>query len=295
MDEQWSMTGPKVLDIGDEGEQVRRLKVELIGGRVDIVTHDDSPTARIEVLEVCGPEPLTVTWQDGKLNVRHGQPGAGGLLAWVKNVTGVGGRLHAKVSVSIPATVVAQITTVEAAVLVNGLHQSTTVNTVGGEVTLADQDGTCKVNTVSGSLIAARIAGDLDVSTVAGDITVEDSRLAELSTNTVSGTVVADLDGPPAKISVNTVSGDVTVRIAGLRGYDARGNSVSGQIVIDGHRLGGKASDGGRVSEGDGELRIRANTVSASVVVLRSDADQSETDRTETDRTDDIASDGMPS
>lgn len=281
MAEQWSITGPKVLDIGGEGEQIGRLMVELVEGRIDVVTHDDSPTARVEVLEVSGPEPLSVTWTGGTLKIRHGQPGAGGLVNWVKNVTGIGGRLRATVSVSIPATVAAHLNTVEAAVLVSGVRRSTSVNTVSGEVTLADQDGTTKVNTVSGNLVASRIAGDLDVSTVAGDITVEDSHVSALATNTVSGTVVADVDAPPTRISVNTVSGEVTVRIADLAGYEARGNSVTGQIVVDGHRIGGKTTDGGRVTEGDGALRIRANTVSAAVVVLRAGADG--------------APDGMPS
>ena len=43
MAQDWQIEGPRVLDIGGEGEAVRRLKVGLVAGRVDILTHDDSP------------------------------------------------------------------------------------------------------------------------------------------------------------------------------------------------------------------------------------------------------------
>ena len=54
MAQEWQIDGPKVLDIGDEFETVSKLKIGLVAGRVDIVTHDDSPTARLEVHEVEG-------------------------------------------------------------------------------------------------------------------------------------------------------------------------------------------------------------------------------------------------
>ena len=48
-DQEWRIEGPEVLDIGDENERVGKLEVGIVGGRVDVVTHDDSPTARLEV------------------------------------------------------------------------------------------------------------------------------------------------------------------------------------------------------------------------------------------------------
>ena len=52
MVQNWQIDGPMVLDIGNENETVGKLKLGLVAGRVDIVTHDDSPTARLEVHEV---------------------------------------------------------------------------------------------------------------------------------------------------------------------------------------------------------------------------------------------------
>ena len=54
MAQEWQIDGPKVLDIGNENETVGKLKLGMVAGRVDIVTHDDSPTARLEVHQVSG-------------------------------------------------------------------------------------------------------------------------------------------------------------------------------------------------------------------------------------------------
>ena len=52
MSEEWSIDSARVLDIGGDGERVRRLSVAIVGGRVDVVTHTDSPTARVEIAQV---------------------------------------------------------------------------------------------------------------------------------------------------------------------------------------------------------------------------------------------------
>ncbi len=47
--EKWLVDGPKTIDV----ENIRRLKVGLISGQVDIVGHDE-PGARVEVHSVSG-------------------------------------------------------------------------------------------------------------------------------------------------------------------------------------------------------------------------------------------------
>ena len=73
MAEQWTIEEPRVLDVGGEGERVRALKVGLVGGRVDVVTHDDSPAARIEVSEVKG-QPVLVRWDGSTLKSQRLSP-----------------------------------------------------------------------------------------------------------------------------------------------------------------------------------------------------------------------------
>ncbi len=78
-----------------------------------------------------------------------------------------------------------------------------------------------------------------------------------------------DLVNGAATISSSSVSGDVTVR-SPLRGYDVRANTAGGQVVVDGRELRrGPHAAGGQLTEGDGALRVKANAVSGSIVVLR--------------------------
>ena len=86
MAQEWQIDGPKVLDIGDEFETVSKLKLGLVAGRVDIVTHDDSPTARLEVHEVEG-RPLLVSWDGATLKISRFASQANGGVALINSFT----------------------------------------------------------------------------------------------------------------------------------------------------------------------------------------------------------------
>jgi DUF4097 and DUF4098 domain-containing protein YvlB len=106
---------------------------------------------------------------------------------------------------------------------------------------------------------------------VSGTVTAQSSELPEATVHTVSGDVALDLTNAVASVSSNSVTGDVTVR-APHRGYDVRANTAGGQVVVDGRELRrGPYASGGQLTEGDRALRIKANAVSGSIVVLRSD------------------------
>ena len=107
-------------------------------------------------------------------------------------------------------------------------------------------------------------------------VTLQRSSLPDVKINTVSGDIALDLTSGSSRIRSNSVSGDVTVR-APLRGFDVEANTASGSIVVDGRQLSkgfGGGSKGhervGHLREGDGALEIKANAVSGSIVVLRS-------------------------
>src|SRR4051794_21986183 len=78
MAESWRVDGPKVIEVGSPDQPVRRVKVGLIGGRVDVVAHDD-PEGRLEVQSVHG-RPLDVSWDGETLEVSHPQARWDGLL-----------------------------------------------------------------------------------------------------------------------------------------------------------------------------------------------------------------------
>ena len=80
-----------------------------------------------------------------------------------------------------------------------------------------------------------------------------------------------DLTDGGAQIQSNSVSGDVTVRIPQGGGYDVSAHTASGHVVIDGQSMNANTphQHGGRLSDGDKALVIKANSVSGDVVVLR--------------------------
>jgi hypothetical protein len=277
--QEWRIEGPRVLDIGGEGERVERLEVGIVAGRVDVVTHDDSPTARVEVTEVQGL-PVRVRWDGGRLRVIHGKEDGFPLLEMLKRTVETFGRNRAVISISVPVATRTSVSTVSATAVVTGVHAQVSVNTVSGTVTLSDLVGPIDLNTVSGPVEGDDLDGPTSVNTVSGSVTLQASRLPTVDANTVSGDIALDLTAGAARISSSSVSGDVTVR-APLGGFDVEGHTATGQVVVDGrtlrsdgHGFGVRMGGGGRLHEGDGALKVTANAVSGNVVVLRASGPQ---------------------
>ncbi|MDQ6895528.1 MAG: DUF4097 domain-containing protein [Actinomycetota bacterium] len=275
--QEWSIDGPRVLDIGDEHEQVTSLQVGIVAGRVDVVTHDDSPTARVEVTQVEGL-PVRVRWDGGTLRVIHGKDDDANILDMLKRTFETFGRNRAVISISVPVATRASVSTVSAAAVVSGVHEKVTVNTVSGAVTISDVVGAIDLNTVSGTVDGDDLDGPTTVNTVSGSVTLQGSRLPSVDANTVSGDIAMDLTSGAATIQSSSVSGDVTVR-APLTGYDIEGHTATGHVIVDGRTLPragrngfGGPGKGGRLSDGDGSLKVKASAVSGSIVVLRSTA-----------------------
>ena len=270
MAQEWQIDGPKVLDIGNEDETVGKLRLAMVGGRVDIVTHDDSPTARLEVHEVSGP-PLLIGWDGWTLNISHVKEKDGNLWDNMKSLGLDKGRRKARISISVPATTDINASTVSADALINGARAKVKTNTVTGSLTLDDIVGDVDANTVSGDIECHGLEGDFKGNSVSGALTVQASRLRQIRLITVSGDITLDLTHGGAQIQSNSVSGDVTVRIPQGGGYDVAARTASGHIVIDGQSMDGNAphQHGGRLIEGDKALVIKANSVSGNVVVLR--------------------------
>jgi Putative adhesin len=270
MAQEWQIDGPKVLDIGGEFEIVNRLKLGLVAGRVDIVTHDDSPTARLEVHEVAGP-PLMVSWDGSTLKVSHVKDKNGSLWESMKSFGQDKGKRTARISISVPATTDINASTVSAEALINGVRATVKANTVTGLITLDDITGDVDANTVSGDIECHALEGDFKGNSISGALTVQASHLGQIRLITVSGDITLDLTDGRAQIQSNSVSGDLTVRVPAGGGYDVAARTASGHVVIDGQSLNGDApyQRGGQLSDGDKSLVIKANSVSGNVVVLR--------------------------
>jgi hypothetical protein len=270
MTQEWQIDGPKVLDIGGEFETVTKLKLGLVAGRVDVVTHDDSPTARLEVYEVKG-QPLLVTWDGWTLKVTHVKNRDASIWDSLMSFTQDRGKRSARVSISVPATTDIEASTVSAEALINGVRAGVKANTVTGSLTLDDIVGDVFANTVSGDIECHDLTGDFNGNSVSGALTVQASHLGQIRLNTVSGDIALDLTHGRAQIQSNSVSGDVTVRIPQGGGYDVAAHTVSGHVVIDGQSMNGNVpyQRGGQLSDGDKALVVNAKSLSGDVVVLR--------------------------
>lgn len=268
--ERWSVSGPQVIELAD----VHRLRVRLIGGRVDVVAHDGDEV-RLEVAGVQG-QPLEVLRHGDTLDVSHPQLGWESLLDRVR----VSGRSRdaAQVSVAVPRGTAVELGTVSAEGLLAGTTADAEVRTVSGSLVLDGVRAPVRVRTVSGDVDVRDQDGPLIANAVSGSLTLSGAGLHELSAKTVSGDVAADLQLVPARVNLTSVSGDLTLRLPDGTGYDLQVRTVSGRVLADGQRLqrqrGGPAR--GRFTSGDGAVVIEARTVSGDVVLLSATGSTSE-------------------
>jgi DUF4097 and DUF4098 domain-containing protein YvlB len=271
MAQKWEITEPKLLDVGGEGERVGALTIGLVGGHVDVVTHDDSGAASVEVQEVVGP-PLQVSWDGHKLEITHVKNNGHNIWETIKSLGSGTSNFRARVSVSVPSDATASINTVSAGAVVSGIHANSSLNTVSGDIAADDLDGKLEINGVSGTFEGRNLRGKLEANTVSGSMTVHQSALDPIELNGVSGDITLDLTEHDTRVESNTVSGDVTVRVPEGGGYRVKVSTMSGAAIVDGIQLGGQWHRGGEARDGDESLRISATSVSGDVVVLRAAA-----------------------
>ncbi len=258
--EKWVVEGPKVIDV----ELVRRLKVGLVAGKVDIVGHDE-PGARIEVHSVSGKE-LRISIDGDELEIDHPQVGWENILDVFRSFKG---SIKADISVMVPREVALKLSVVSATALVTGLHDDASLNTVSGDAVIDGLAGDVALHTVSGELAVRNHYGKVSARTISGDITAHGDIFA-FASDAVSGDVFLDITGTPDQVRVNSVSGDVTVRLAPGVPAQYRINTVSGKLQLDDSQVTGvKGNFTGRYGELDKSfLEFRASTVSGDISVL---------------------------
>jgi hypothetical protein len=266
MSEQWSVSGPKVIEVGGPDEPVRRLVVTVVAGRVDVVAHDDD-SATVEVSSVGGRE-LQIRWEAGVLTVSHPELRWEGLLEGLRRMTQ--GHDRVEVTVAVPRGTQVRLGTVTAEGLLAGVHAPSDVRTVSGSLVIDGVVGRVGARTVSGRIDVRTASGALEGETVSGSLTVQ-GVLPELALKTVSGNLTVDLHGGPSQVSTTSVSGDLTVRIPHDAGYRLAARTVSGHLVADGVRVGDRkpGSSSGQARDGDEAVRIDARSVSGDVTLLR--------------------------
>ena len=270
MSEQWSVSGPKVIEVGGPDEPVRRLVVGLVSGRVDVVAHDDD-VCTVDISSVSGRD-LQVDWGSGVLAINHPH------VLWESLLDGLRGlgTVHdsVEVSIAVPRGTRVRLGTVSADGLLAGVHAPAEVRTVSGSLVLDGVQGAVTARTVSGRIDVRSARGSLSGESVSGSLTVQGAEVPELNLKTVSGSLTVDLHGGASQISASSVSGDFTVRIPHGAGYRFGAQSVSGHLVADGARVGERkpGRTKGEARDGDESVRVDAKSVSGDVTLLRAPA-----------------------
>ena len=264
-DEKWLIKPGenRVIDL----EDIRKLKVGLVGGQIDVVAHDE-PGVRIEVHNVTIKD-LRIEASGDIVEIDHPQLRWDNFLEVFRNF-GSGGP-KAEISVAVPRGVALTLGVVSASALVSGLASGARLNTVSGDIIVDGLTGDLTVNAVSGDVQVRGLDGTLSANSVSGEVAATGT-IRKAAADTVSGDVLVDSSGRVDAVNVNTVSGETTVRLdEGLpANYVLR--SVSGRVLVDGV----KRSSSGPTNWTDsvGELSgsfadVRANSVSGAVTVLR--------------------------
>ncbi|MGW5326841.1 DUF4097 family beta strand repeat-containing protein [Streptomyces sp. NPDC004014] len=262
---EWSIAEPQKLTFDTP---VRDLHVRIVNGTVNVVGTDEG-SARLEVTDIEGP-PLIVTHQGGTLTVAYDDLPWKGFLKWLDRK---GWRRSAVVSLAVPADTRVEVGVVGAGAVVSGISGPSVIKGVTGDTTLVGLSGPVRADTVSGNLEAQAVTGDLRFNSVSGDLTVVEGSGSSVRADSVSGSMIIDLDPDgPTDIGLTSVSGEIAIRLPHPADAEVEANTASGTIsnAFDGLRVHGQWGAHkitGRLGAGNGKLR--ATTVSGSIALLR--------------------------
>lgn len=262
--EKWLITPgqSKVIDV----ELVRRLKVGLIGGKVDVIGHDEQG-ARVEVHSVSGKD-LKVTMDGDTLEIDHPQ------LRWdnfIDVFASFRGTAKADVSIMVPRDVALKLGVISSNALVSGLRTDARLSTVSGDIVVDNVIGNLELNGVNGEMSVGSHVGNISAHTVSGEVTAS-GLIRRFALDGVTSDVFLDVDGTPDEITTNTVSGNLTVRLGADVATRYRLNTVSGTLQLDDQTIKGTLGKGYEASTGslDGAwLELRGNSVSGNISVVR--------------------------
>jgi hypothetical protein len=263
---EWSVAEPQKLTFD---APVTTLQVRVVNGTVNVVGTDEV-SARLEVSEIVGPA-LTVKQSDGTLSVAYDDLPWKGFLKWLDRK---GWRRSVVVSLAVPAGTRVEVGVVGAGAVVSGIEGRTEVKGVTGDTTLVGLSGPVRAETVSGSMEAQGITGDLRFNSVSGNLTVFEGAGSSVRAESVSGSMVVDLDpvGAPTDIGLTSVSGEIAIRLPHPTDADVEANTTSGAVsnAFEDLRVSGQWGAKritGRLGTGSGKLR--ATTISGSIALLR--------------------------
>jgi hypothetical protein len=257
----WTVDEPTALDF----DAVTALNVRLMAGTVAVLVSGRAPS--LTVTELSG-RPLQVSHADGVLTVSYDQLSWEGLLGFLKPR-----RDRAAVTVTVPASCRLQLGVLSASAVVAGLHAGAEVRSMSGDITLDGVAGDVAAETMSGEVAACGLDGAVRFMSLSGGLTLAGGSVSELTANTMSGQVTADVALRQAGgIEVGTLSGEVTLRLPADSDAQVRMQSASGAVRAEFDSLRTVNAPGSHTVRGNvgaGTGRVNITSMSGTVTLLR--------------------------
>jgi len=258
----WAVTEQQTMDI----DGVTSLKLGMVRGRFQVITHS-GPGVRLELAEVHG-DPVAVSLNSGRLEVRHQLHGAQGWFRNLMETVNHNSENSAVITIAVPQGVEVEAGTVSGEGLISGISAHVRLNTVSGSVVADSTSGELQVTTISGSVDVRNHRGVLTAKSVSGTVTAS-GHFTNVRTNTVSGHLSVELLGFTRDFGSNSVSGDLTIRMPHDVGADIVAKSAGGAVILDGRQCllaNGKVET---IAGPDGQLMlVRTNSVSGRTTIV---------------------------
>lgn len=255
----WLVDEPTTIDVDD----VRHLKVSLVGGQVDVVAHDE-PYARVEVNRIIGHQ-LRIEQRGGRLTV--GYPDFQ-WSNWRDVLRNIGKSWRSEVSILVPRGADVKLSVVSANALLSGLHADAKLGTVSGEIVVDSVVGDVELDSVGAELFVRDHHGRVKAQTVSGDVTAAGA-ITSFDGDSVGGDIFLDVTGRPASISFDTVGGGITARLDADAPTRYSISTVGGRVHLDDAQVVMHGSYTGEYGTGDGRVDLHASTVGGNINVLR--------------------------
>lgn len=219
------------LDLGP----ITELALAIVAGNVTIIGHD-LPSTELEISGISGAAVrLSRNGTRLKLDHRRGDRNRANFGRWFNGAT-------VDLTVLMPMDATIKLNSMNANVVVSGIHGRISAGTVSGQITLDGCIGGVELNSASGEacLIGHRAAGKkVQLNTMSGNVTVG-GEIGRLQVNAASAAVVLDLTGQLNRVEVNQMSGEVIARfdwqplayeIHANRGASIDGTQYPGKFV----------------------------------------------------------------
>jgi hypothetical protein len=248
----WAVRSPDRFELAD----AQHVRVRLVGGGVDLLTHDGPPL--LTVSRVSGA-PLQVSTAGDVVEVRHD---LGMHRRWYRDLPPAFLR-RCRLALSLPPACSIEVETVAATIVAAGPLRSAELTTVKGEILLDRVGPDLRAKTVSAQIVVRNCFGRVGLRTVSGELTlVAGDEDVDAQLTSVAGSIVVGVDDEPdgagLDVELTSANGHADTQLpSGTPGLEAL-------VTPEGNPAGL------RLRRGDGTrpVRIRGATVSGRVALV---------------------------